>query len=89
MSDPETNIEKDAFKAASIAQGRGATAKECLEIGIRHAMKSTEAVLRDEREIAKAAYHQGFSAAGKQLHYDYEIGFKAGYERATKDSSNG
>jgi RecJ-like exonuclease len=68
-----SEIEKGAFKAASTAQARGATATECLEIGIRHAMKSTEDALRDEVEYRKDKLEDEYRLKSETLRMRYAI----------------
>jgi hypothetical protein len=73
MSKHTQIIEKDAFNAASIAQARGATAKECLEIGIRHAVQSLEYAWRSEIEGTRRALENEWLKKRQLLRHQYDV----------------
>jgi len=73
MTRSTENIEKDAFNAASIAQARGATAKECLEIGIKYAMGSLMDVWRDEIRCTKEALEKEWCEKRELLRQQYAV----------------
>ncbi len=73
MSRYEGNIEKNAFNAASIAQARGATAKECLEIAVRYAMKVLTATWKDEIRCEKERLQREWCEKRELLCQQYAV----------------